>query len=38
MVCRKILDERGIFTCDMDELGEQFDDIHSTLTDPSHAS
>jgi hypothetical protein len=32
MVCRKILDERGIFTCDMDELGEQFDEIQSTLT------
>ena len=32
MVCRKVLDERGIFTCDMDELGEQFDEIDSTLT------
>lgn len=32
MVCRKVLDERGIFTCDMDELGEQFDEIESTLT------
>jgi hypothetical protein len=32
MVSRKILDERGVFTCDMDELREQFDEIHSTLT------
>jgi hypothetical protein len=32
MVCRKVLDERGVFTCDMDELGEQFDEIQGTLT------
>jgi hypothetical protein len=32
MVRRKVLDERGVFTCDMDELGEQLDEIHSTLT------
>lgn len=32
MVCRKVLDERGIFTCDMDELREQFDEIYSTIT------
>jgi hypothetical protein len=32
MVSRKVLDERGVFTCEMDELGEQFDEIHSTLT------
>ena len=32
MVSRKVLDERGVFTCDMDELREQFDEIHSTLT------
>jgi hypothetical protein len=31
MVSRKVLDERGVFTCDMDELREQFDEIHSTL-------
>lgn len=32
MVSRKALDERGVFTCDMDELREQFDEIHGTLT------
>ena len=32
MVSRKVLDERGVFTCDMDELREQLDEIHSTLT------
>lgn len=32
MVSRKVLDERGVFTCDMDELREQFDEIHGTLT------
>jgi len=32
MVSRKVLDERGVFTCDMDGLREQFDEIHSTLT------
>ncbi|MCU1281927.1 MAG: hypothetical protein JWM53_5473 [bacterium] len=32
MVSRKILDEQGVFTCDMDELREQFDEIHSMLT------
>ncbi|HEY2747698.1 MAG TPA: hypothetical protein VGL86_23915 [Polyangia bacterium] len=32
MVSRKLLDERGVFTCDMDELREQLDEIHSTLT------
>jgi hypothetical protein len=32
MVSRKVLDERGVFTCDMDELHEQLDEIHSTLT------
>jgi hypothetical protein len=32
MVSRKVLDERGVFTCDMDELREQCDEIHSTLT------
>jgi hypothetical protein len=32
MVSRKVLDERGIFTCDMDELSEHFDEIDSTLT------
>jgi hypothetical protein len=44
MVSRKVLDERGVFTCDMDELREQFDEIHSTLTilathpDTAHSS
>src|SRR3954463_3725759 len=32
MVSRKVLEERGVFTCDMDELREQFDEIHSMLT------
>jgi hypothetical protein len=32
MVSRKVLEERGVFTCDMDELREQLDEIHSTLT------
>jgi hypothetical protein len=32
MVSRKVLDDRGVFTCDMDELREQLDEIHSTLT------
>jgi hypothetical protein len=32
MVSRKVLDERGVFTCDMDELREQIDEIHSMLT------
>ena len=32
MLSRKILDERGVFTCDMNEVHEQFDEIHSTLT------
>lgn len=32
MMSRKVLDERGVFTCDMDELREQFDEITSTLT------
>ena len=32
MVSRKVLDARGVFTCDMDEVREQFDEIHSTLT------
>jgi len=32
MVSRKVLDERGVFTCDMDEVHEQFDEIHGTLT------
>jgi hypothetical protein len=32
MVSRKVLDERGVFTCDMDDLREQFGEIHSTLT------
>lgn len=32
MVSRKVLDERGVFACDMDELREQFDEIHGTLT------
>jgi hypothetical protein len=32
MVSRKVLDERGVHTCDMDEIREQFDEIHSTLT------
>jgi len=31
MVMRKILDERGVFTCDMDELHEQLDEIHGTV-------
>lgn len=31
MVSRKVLGERGVFTCDMDELREQLDEIHSTL-------
>jgi hypothetical protein len=31
MVCRKVLDERGVFTCDMEELREQLDEIHSML-------
>ena len=35
MVCRKILDERGIFTCDMDELGDQFDEIRQYVDDQS---
>jgi len=32
MLSRKVLDERGVFTCDMDEVREQFDEIHGTLT------
>jgi len=32
MVSRKVLDERGVFTCDMDEVRLQFDEIDSTLT------
>ena len=32
MVSRKVLEERGVFTCDMDELREQLDEIHSMLT------
>jgi hypothetical protein len=32
MVSRKVLDDRGVFTCDMDELTEQLDEIHSSLT------
>jgi hypothetical protein len=32
MVSRKVLGERGVFTCDMDELREQLDEIHGTLT------
>ncbi len=32
MVSRKVLDDRGVFTCDMDELREQLDEIHSTLS------
>ena len=32
MVSRKVLDERGVFTCDMDELREQLDEIHGALT------
>lgn len=32
MMSRKVLDERGVFTCDMDELREQLDEIHSTLS------
>jgi hypothetical protein len=32
MVSRKVLDERGVFTCDMDEVREQLDEIHGTLT------
>lgn len=32
MVSRKVLDERGVFTCDMDEVRDQFDEIHGTLT------
>ena len=31
MVSRKVLDERGVFTCDMEELREQLDEIHSML-------
>ena len=32
MVSRKVLEDRGVFTCDMDEVREQFDEIESTLT------
>ncbi len=32
MVSRKVLDDRGVFTCDMDELTEQLDEIHGALT------
>ena len=32
MVSRKALDERGVFTCDMDDVHEQFDEIDCTLT------
>ena len=32
MVSRKVLDERGVFTCDMNEVREQFDELHSTVT------
>ena len=32
MVSREVLDERGVFTCDMDEVREQLDEIDGTLT------
>jgi hypothetical protein len=32
MLSRKILEERGVFTCDMNEVHEQLDEIHSTLS------
>jgi hypothetical protein len=32
MVSRKVLDEQGVFTCDMDEVREQLDEIDGTLT------
>ncbi|HXU68919.1 MAG TPA: hypothetical protein VN947_06295 [Polyangia bacterium] len=32
MLSRKILEERGVFTCDMNEVHEQLDEIQSTLT------
>jgi hypothetical protein len=32
MVSRKVLDERGVFTCDTDEVREQLDEIHGMLT------
>jgi len=32
MVSRKVLDERGVFTCDMDDVREQLDELHGTLT------
>ena len=32
MLSRKVLHARGVFTCDMDEVREQFDEIHGTLT------
>lgn len=31
MVDRKILDERGIFTCDMQDLQERLNEAHCTL-------
>jgi len=32
MVSRKVLEERGVFTCDMDELHQQFEELNGTLT------
>jgi hypothetical protein len=32
MVSRKVLEERGVFTCDMDDVREQLDEIQGTLT------
>jgi hypothetical protein len=31
MVSRQILDERGVFTCDMDELADRLAELQSTL-------
>ena len=32
MVSRKVLDERGVFTCDMDDVRQQLDEIDGMLT------
>jgi hypothetical protein len=31
MVDRKVLDDRGVFTCDMEELQDRLDEVHCIL-------